>query len=81
MCIGSFAGVWALSAPWHFGVGIHSLVGRGGGSRACRVFGRVFRTGRGGFGWFLGLRSVEFISAIFSPIGAFLTELQPFLYF
>ena len=55
MCIGCFAGVWALCVPWHFGVGIHSLVGRGGGSRACRVFGLISRTDRGSFVLFLGL--------------------------
>ena len=63
---------------WHFGVGIHSFGGLGGGSLACRIFGLIFSTGRGSFSLFLGLQTVEFISAIFSPIGAILTELQPF---
>ena len=55
-------------AVWHFGVGIHSFGGLGGGSRDSRSFGLDF-----------GMQAVVFISAIFSPIGAFLAELQPFL--
>ena len=74
-CLGAVV-VCALTDTWHFGVGIHICGSLGGGSRACRVFG--LRIGRGSFGLFLGMQTVEFISAIFSPIGAILTELQPF---
>ena len=65
---------------WHFGVGIHSFGGLGGGSRACRDFGLIFKMGRGilSFSLFLGLYTTEFISAIFSLIGAILAELQSF---
>ena len=66
-----------MCGTWHFGVGIHSFGGLGGGSRACRNFGLI-PTGRGSVGLFLGVQTVEFISATFSPIGAILTELQPF---
>ena len=63
----------------HFGVGIHSFGGLGGGSRVCREFGRAFS-----FLLFLVLPTTEFmlttefISAIFSLIGAILAELQSF---
>ena len=77
--------VYALF-DWLFGVGIHSFGGLGGGSRACRICVLVFKiglgsTGRGSFGLFLVLESLEFISAIFSSIGAILAELQSFLWF
>ena len=71
---------------WHLGVGIHNFGGRGGGSLVCRIWALVFKigleiTGRGSFGLFLALESLEFISAIFSSIGAILAELQSFLWF
>ena len=72
--------VYALF-DWLFGVGIHSFGGLGGGSRACRICDLVFKIGRGSFGLVLVLESLEFISAIFSPIGAILAELQSFLWF
>ena len=86
--------VYALF-DWHFGVGIHSFGGLGGGSRVCRICVLVFKiglgsTGRGSFCLFLVLESLEFIlvleslefiSAIFSSIGAILAELQSFLWF
>ena len=40
-CVGYVVGTW------HFGVGIHSFGGLGGGSRACRDFGLVFKIGCG----------------------------------
>ena len=77
--------VYAL-CDWHFGVGIHSFGGLGGGSRVCRICVLVFKIGlgnigRGGFWLCLDLESLEFISAIFSPIGAILAELQSFPWF
>jgi len=63
-------------------VGIHSFGGLGGGNRVCRDC--LIPTGRGSVGLFfsvglfLGLQTVELISATFSSIGAILTELQPF---
>ena len=65
---------------WHFGVGIHSFGGGSGGSGACRDFGLIFKIGRGilSFSLFLVLQTAEFISAIFSLIGAILAELQSF---
>ena len=47
--------MYVLCDTWHFGVGIHSFGGLGGGSRACRLFGLVFGIGRGSVGLFLGL--------------------------
>ena len=75
-----------MFADWHFGVGIHSFGGLGGGSLVCRICVLVFKiglgsTGRGSFCLFLVLESLEFISAIFSSIGAILAELQSFLWF
>ena len=65
----------ALYETWHFGVGIHSFAGLGGGSCACRYVGRV------SVGLFVDREAVESISAIFSLIGALLTELRPFICF
>jgi len=62
---------------WHFGVGIYSFGGLGGGSCARRDFGLI-PTGCGCVGLFLGVKTVVFISGIFSSIGAILTELQAF---
>ena len=53
-------------------MGTDSFSGLGGKS-VCGSFGR------GGFGLGLGMLTVVFISAIFSPIGAILRELQLFL--
>ena len=68
-------GVFGLYEARHFGVGIHSFAGRGGGNRALRYVGRG--SGCGVF----DRESVVSISAIFSLIGALLTELWPFIRF
>ena len=49
---------------WHFGVGIHSFGGLGGGSRACRDFGLIFKMGRGILSFALLFLSLSLFSVL-----------------